>query len=247
MILGLDPSLRAFGWTLIDENLSIVDKGLFSTEADVIFVDRYIYLREQLRTLIQSCKEKTDHLQVGIESPIFNDLYSEGMYGLFLYSNEALKLEKMDVVFLTPNQVKAHAHEFLGRPKGWKMQKADMVEACKKANPHVKSINHHQSDAYWVGRIASRFWDAMDGRVEIDALSDLEKKHFTDVDLYIKGAKEGRVKRQGISHKEDDRWFRWSNKHQLDMRWRGYIAKVVGDHNGWRVIGLDGIVRSSLY
>ncbi len=212
MILGLDPSLRAFGWTLIDENLSIVDKGLFSTEADVIFVDRYIYLREQLRTLIQSCKEKTDHLQVGIESPIFNDLYSEGMYGLFLYSNEALKLEKMDVVFLTPNQVKAHAHEFLGRPKGWKMQKADMVEACKKANPHVKSINHHQSDAYWVGRIASRFWDAMDGRVEIDALSDLEKKHFTDVDLYIKGAKEGRVKRQGISHKGDDRWFRWSTK-----------------------------------
>ena len=212
MILGLDPSLRAFGWTLIDENLSIVDKGLFSTEADIIFVDRYIYLREQLRTLIQSCKEKTDHLQVGIESPIFNDLYSEGMYGLFLYSNEALKLEKMDVVFLTPNQVKAHAHEFLGRPKGWKMQKADMVEACKKANPHVKSINHHQSDAYWVGRIASRFWDAMDGRIELDTLSDLEKKHFTDVDLYVKGAKEGRVKRQGLSHKEDDRWFRWSNK-----------------------------------
>jgi Holliday junction resolvasome RuvABC endonuclease subunit len=212
MILGLDPSLRAFGWTLIDDNLSIVDKGMFSTEADIIFVDRYIYLREQLRILLQSCKEKTDRLQVGIESPIFNDLYSEGMYGLFLYSNEALKLEKMDVVFLTPNQVKAHAHEFLGRPKGWKMQKADMVEACKKANPHVKNINHHQSDAYWVGRIASKFWDAMDGRVQIDALSDLEKKHFTDVDLYVKGAKEGRVKRQGISHKEDDRWFRWSTK-----------------------------------
>ena len=212
MILGLDPSLRAFGWTLIDDNLSIVDKGLFSTEADIIFVDRYIYLREELRKLIQECKKKTERLQVGIESPIFNDLYSEGMYGLFLYSNEALKLEKMDVVFLTPNQVKAHAHEFLGRPKGWKMQKADMVEACKKANPHVKSINHHQSDAYWVGRIASRFWDAMDGRIEIDALSDLEKKHFTDVDLYLKGAKEGRIKRQGLSHKEDDRWFRWSNK-----------------------------------
>ena len=58
MILGLDPSLRAFGWTLIDENLSIVDKGLFSTEADIIFVDRYIYLREELRKLIQECKKK---------------------------------------------------------------------------------------------------------------------------------------------------------------------------------------------
>jgi Holliday junction resolvasome RuvABC endonuclease subunit len=212
MILGLDPSLRAFGWTLIDENLSIVDKGLFSTEADIIFVDRYIYLREELRKLIQECKKKTERLQVGIESPIFNDLYSEGMYGLFLYSNEALKLEKMDVVFLTPNQVKSHAHEFLQRPKGWKMQKADMVEACKKANPHVKSINHHQSDAYWVGRIASRFWDVMDERIDISELTELEKKQFTDVDLYLKGAKEGRVKRTGISHKEDDRWFRWSNK-----------------------------------
>jgi Holliday junction resolvasome RuvABC endonuclease subunit len=212
MILGLDPSLRAFGWTLIDDNLSIVDKGLFSTEADIIFVDRYIYLREELRKLIQECKKKTERLQVGIESPIFNDLYSEGMYGLFLYSNEALKLEKMDVVFLTPNQVKSHAHEFLQRPKGWKMQKADMVEACKKANPHVKSINHHQSDAYWVGRIASRFWDVMDERIDISELTELEKKQFTDVDLYLKGAKEGRVKRTGISHKEDDRWFRWSNK-----------------------------------
>ena len=134
------------------------------------------------------------------------------MYGLFLYSNEALKLEKMDVVFLTPNQVKSHAHEFLQRPKGWKMQKADMVEACKKANPHVKSINHHQSDAYWVGRIASRFWDVMDERIDISELTELEKKQFTDVDVYLKGAKEGRVKRTGISHKEDDRWFRWSNK-----------------------------------
>ena len=196
----------------IDDNLSIVDKGLFSTEADIIFVDRYIYLREELRKLIQECKKKTERLQVGIESPIFNDLYSEGMYGLFLYSNEALKLEKMDVVFLTPNQVKSHAHEFLQRPKGWKMQKADMVEACKKANPHVKSINHHQSDAYWVGRIASRFWDVMDERIDISELTELEKKQFTDVDLYLKGAKEGRVKRTGISHKEDDRWFRWSNK-----------------------------------
>ena len=95
------------------------------TEAKMMFVERYITLREGLREIVQQVR--ADHpdeiLRVGIESPIFNDLYSEGMYGLFLYSNEALMLEKRDTVYLSPNQVKAHASAFLNRPKGWKMGK----------------------------------------------------------------------------------------------------------------------------
>jgi Holliday junction resolvasome RuvABC endonuclease subunit len=29
--LGLDPSLRAFGWTLINDNAEIMDKGLLGS------------------------------------------------------------------------------------------------------------------------------------------------------------------------------------------------------------------------
>ena len=214
MILGLDPSLRNFGWVLMEDDGSFLDKGMMSTEASMVFVTRYIFLRDGLRQVVQKVRadypDKT--LRVGIESPIFNDLYSEGMYGLFLYSNEALMLEGCDTVYLTPNQVKAHAHDFLNRPKGWKMLKADMVEGAKQATEGQGATkwNHHQADAYWVGRIAGRFWQLIEGKIERTDLSELEKKHFTDFEKYIVGKKAGMVKRKGITYKENDRFFRWS-------------------------------------
>lgn len=214
MILGLDPSLRAFGWVLMTNEGHFLDKGMMSTDADMIFVDRYIFLREGLRDIVQKCKAQfpEETLRVGIESPIFNDLYSEGMYGLFLYANEALKLEGVDTVFLTPNQVKSHAHAFLARPKGWKMQKADMVDAAKKATDGqgAKKWNHHQADAYWVGRTAGRFWALLTGVISEVEMTDLERSQFTALEVYEKGAKAGSVKRKGITYKEDDRFFRWS-------------------------------------
>jgi hypothetical protein len=216
MILGLDPSLRNFGWVLMEDDGHFLDKGMMSTKADMMFVNRYIFLREGLREIVQTIRsnypDKT--LRVGIESPIFNDLYSEGMYGLFLYSNEALMLEKCDTVYLSPNQVKAHAALFLNRPKGWKMQKGDMVDAVKQATEGqgAKRWNHHQADAYWVGRTAGRFWQLVGGEIEIGDLSELEKKHFTDYEKYVRGKKAGKVKRKGITHKENDRYFRWSEE-----------------------------------
>jgi len=216
MILGLDPSLRNFGWVLITDEGDFLDKGMMKTEASMMFVSRYIFLREGLREIIQKIKETypEETLQVGIESPIFNDLYSEGMYGLFLYSNEALMQEKVDTVYLTPNQVKAHASLFLNRPKGWKMQKADMVDAVKKATEGqgAKRWNHHQADAYWVGRVASRFWKLINGEIEKTELSELEKKHFTDYEKYVRGKKAGQIKRKGITFKENNRFFIWSNQ-----------------------------------
>jgi hypothetical protein len=123
-----------------------------------------------------------------------------------------LKSEGVDTVFLTPNQVKAHAHVALGRPKGWKMQKADMVEAAKKVTDGqgAKAWNHHQADAYWVGYTASRFWKLVNEEIDISELSELEVKHFTSLEKYVQGKKAGRIKRMGITYKEDDRFFRWS-------------------------------------
>jgi Holliday junction resolvasome RuvABC endonuclease subunit len=214
MILGLDPSLRNFGWVLIDDEGKFLEKGMMSTTTKTMFVERYITLREGLREIVQGIKERypEDTLRVGIESPIFNDLYSEGMYGLFLYSNEALMLEKVDTLYLSPNQVKAHAAAFLNRPKGWKMQKADMVDAAKKATEGqgAKSWNHHQADAFWIGRAANRFWLLVEGVISTSDLSDLEKRHFTDYEKYQRGKKAGRVKRKGLTYKENDRFFRWS-------------------------------------
>lgn len=218
MILGLDPSLRNFGWVLMENDGTFLDKGMMSTKANMVFVQRYIFLREGLKEIIQNIKAQYPDkiLRVGIESPIFNDLYSEGMYGLFLYSNEALMLEQVDTVYLSPNQVKAHARNFLDRPKNWKMQKADMVDATKKATEGqgAKRWNHHQADAYWVGRIAGRFWDFHTEVISQEDLSELEASHFTANERFKRGKKAGKIKKQGISFKENDRFFMWSKKDQ---------------------------------
>jgi len=209
LVLGLDPSLRAFGWALHDTEASkkarCVARGLFSTSSHDIFVDRYVSMRESLRKLLQETRPD----KVGIESPIFNDLFSEGMYGLFLYSNEALKLERKDVVYFSPGQGKAHARESLVRPKGWKMLKGDMVAAAR-ADTGGGTWNHNEADAYLIARLAGRFWGYSDGLVTESQLSPVERKQFTEVHTYTRGVRAGKTVRRGLVFREDDRFFRWS-------------------------------------
>ena len=212
-MLGLDPSLTNFGWALHDTSAPVGDparcpaRGRFSTPSDMEFVDRYISQRESLRSLVQKLKPD----RVGIEFPIFNDLFSEGMYGLFLYSCEALKLEGVDAVFWTPLQVKARARETIPRPKGWKMDKPDMVEAAK-TDTGISKWNHNEADAYLVGVLSSRFWGFYSGEILEAGLSPVEKNYFAKVHTFTKGAKAGKTVKTGMVFREEDRFFLWSNK-----------------------------------
>ena len=158
-ILGLDPSLTNYGWAVHDTNATVgtpercIARGRFQTPSKMEFVERYMAQRESLRAVIRQYEPD----RVGIEFPVFNNLWSEGMYGLFLYSCEALKAEHMDVVFWSPGQVKAHARDSIVRPTGWKMDKPDMVEAAKA--DCCAHMNHNEADAYW----SASFQDASGG------------------------------------------------------------------------------------
>jgi hypothetical protein len=207
IILGLDPSLRQFGWAIHDTvNGGCLKRGRFTTTPKTVFVDRYIQLREDLFSLIQ--EEQPD--RVGIEYPIFNDLWSEGMYGIFLYSCEALRLAQKDVVFFTPLQVKSHAKHFLKRPTGWKMTKGDMVKAAKVETGTKGYWNHNEADAYWVSRTAGRFWMLFEEEISEEDLTPPEKTQFLKIHRYQRGKKAGRVEKRGIMFREDDRFFLWS-------------------------------------
>jgi Holliday junction resolvasome RuvABC endonuclease subunit len=210
LILGLDPSLTNYGWALHDSSATgkarCIDRGRYSTPADMTFVDRYTFMRDTLRGLITSLRPD----RVGIESPFFGGTFSEGMYGLFLYSNEALKLERKDVVFFSPLQVKAHARESLGRPDKWKMLKPDMVAAVKHDLGGGKNVNHTEADAYLVGRLAGRFWTYLDGSLPETDLTAEERKLFAEVHTYSRGKKAGKTEKKGLIYREEDRFFRWS-------------------------------------
>ena len=212
-VLGLDPSLTNFGWAILDTEISpggkgrLVEKGLWKTPSKMEFIERYLSQRQSLISLIE--EKKPDY--IGLEFPVFNNLWSEGMYGLFLFTCEALKQTNSNVVFWAPLQVKAHTRLLLDRPKGWKMDKKDMVEAAK-LDANVGRINHNEADAYHVARLASRFWQLYAGEIQEKDLNKVEKKYFLNVHTFKKGRKAGRTVKSGVMYREDERFFLWGVK-----------------------------------
>ena len=203
--LGFDPSLTNFGWALYDDTQDTCNlHGRFATPASQVFVDRYILQRERVRDLIQQYAVR----RIGVESPVFGASYSEGMYGLFLFTCEAFRAEKCDVVMLSPGQGKAVAREFLKRPDGWVMGKGDMVEAAKAATG--TRMNHNEADGFWIARTASRFWAYHDGRLKAEDLTETERHQFTRTHTYKRGKHAGETTRDGLIWREGERVFLWS-------------------------------------
>jgi hypothetical protein len=211
-VLGLDPSLTAFGWALHDTEAPVgtpnrcLARGRMKTSPKTEFIDRYVFLRSGLLEVLQTHRPD----RVGLEFPIFNAMFSEGAYGVFLYTCEALKSEGCDVVFWTPLQIKAHAREKIDRPKGWKMDKPDMVEAAK-ADAGGGRWDHNEADAYLCAVLSGRFWNFYDGVLQKDELRYPEDRYFTAVHTYTRGEKAGKTVKRGVIHRESDRFFLWSN------------------------------------
>lgn len=210
-VLGLDPSFTAFGWALHDTSAPFgspsrcLGRGRFATDSKMEFIERYRTQRERLANLIR--EEKPD--RVGIEFPVFSQLYSEGMYGLFLFCCEALKTEGCDVVFWSPLQIKAHARDSTDLPANWQMDKMDMVKAAK-TDTGGGRWNHNEADAYLCAVLAGRFWQFYTGEVSEENLTRTEHRYFTRVHTFTRGKRAGKTVRTGVIHREDDRFFLWS-------------------------------------
>ena len=214
-VLGLDPSLTGFGWAVHDTEAEGRDRcprrGRWKTKAKDLFVDRYIWMRENVRGLVHEMEVQ----RLGVEFPIFGESYSPGMYGLFLYTCEALRQEGRDVVFLSPGQTKAHARLFLKRPTKptlWVMGKTDMVEAAKKDSGGRGRWSHDEADAYWAARTGARFWQFFEGAIQERDLTPIERKQFAKIHTFKKGPRAGKTVKPGILFREDERFFRWSEE-----------------------------------
>lgn len=210
-ILGLDPSLTNYGWALHDTQADgrarCLNRGRFRTKARQFRdeVDRYIFMRENLRAKIRELSPDA----MGIEHPVFNEDYSEGMFGLFLFSLEAIKTEAQDLVLFAPPQVKKFAKGILDRPDSWKMGKADMVDAARE-DTGGGVWDHNEADAYHVSRMAGRFWEYYIGDLEDSELTPYETKLFTEIKTISRGKRAGQTEIRGILHRESDRFFLWS-------------------------------------
>src|SRR5215467_3711294 len=104
--LGLDPSLRGFGWCIHDSSASgsgrVVDKGRWKTTAKDVWVARYVTLRGEISSML----DRYPVIEaVGVESPPFGEQFSEGLYALFVFVNEAVWSRRRDVVHFDPGTV----------------------------------------------------------------------------------------------------------------------------------------------
>lgn len=209
IVLGIDPSLRNFGWVRYHAlgvgPQKVLAKGRLHTTQDCFFIERYVYLREALRAVVRSGFQD----KIGIEYPIFHDTWSEGMFGLFLFCCEAIFAERQDVVFLSNTSTKAHAREFLGRKKGWKMSKSDMMEASRR-DCGISQWSGDEADAYWVARSASRFWMLRKGLITENDLMPSERKTFCLKQTVSKN------QGQGILGRRNDRFFLWSDIEKME-------------------------------
>ena len=244
-VIGCDPSLTNFGWALHDTDgvgpSRCLDRGRFKTSSKTLFVERYCEMRANVTNLVK----RFDVSRIGVEYPIFNDLWSEGMYGLFLYTCEALRAARVDVVFFSPGQIKGHARDLSVtiidpisgipstepfRPKSWKMEKPDMVEAARIDTGGEGKWNHNEADAYWVARTSGRFWLFHDGLLTLDDLTVRERKQFAEIRTIGRGAREGMVEKKGILYRENERFFLWSKeKQKLYISLQGSVTE---DENG---------------
>ena len=183
----------------------MVKKGRFSTGSKQIFIERYIFLRESVKGLLD---EFPDVQIVGVESPPFGEQWSEGLYGLFLFVNEAVYSRRRDVVYFDPVTLKFLAKEDPTIRKG-KMFKADMV-ALAKADTGISRWNADEADAYHLSRFSARFYQLLNGEIDPDVLLPSETHVFTRSKLITRG--DGTEKSVGVGtlFRENDRFFRFS-------------------------------------
>jgi len=183
----------------------VIAKGRISTKARDIFIARNMLLRDTIGKLMD---EHPEVQYLGVESPPFGELYSEGLYGLFLYVNEAIYSRRRDVVYFDPLTLKMLVKMDPEVRRGT-MDKRDMVDAAK-VDTGIKRWNHDEADAYHIARHAARFWEFFLGEITEDELTPSERHSFTRIHTFQRGEKAGRTIKKGLVFRENDRFFRFS-------------------------------------
>lgn len=201
--IGLDPSLTSFGWAIYTAGANTcLRSGVFKTRSTDLFVLRNKYMRESIEEVISESSIKF----IAIEYPVFKETYSEGMYGLFLFSCEALYNAGVNVVFFDNSQVKAYSKRILNRPSGWLMNKSDIKEAIEVLMSIKRTSwkTSDESDALMIAYMGHRFWSHMFDD-DFEFFNKYEEKLFTEV----KKHKDGSEKKRGIALRENERFFIW--------------------------------------
>lgn len=204
IILGCDPSITGFGWTVHDTLKTgrerLIDHGVIKTTAKSNLMPwRYRTLRESFREILS--RHPTIAF-AGIEHPPYGASYSMGLYALYMDVWEAFLDHRISFVYFLPTQLKAYAREVLDVTG--KLTKKDMVDSYKSLlnDEWDGRMDHNMADAGIVGHMGGRFASYLRHDIAEADLTAYESKLFVQNTM---NRRTGSRREEGIIYNEGEK------------------------------------------
>jgi Holliday junction resolvasome RuvABC endonuclease subunit len=206
LALGLDPSLKSYGFVIYEDKNKIVAKGHEGTIKTHVPVTRYIHFR----SLVNELLNRWDVQVVGIESPAYGvGAFSERHFGLMMYSLEAIFDHRKDVILFDPSTLKFMIRAGLNEKVGM-VTKYDVQKYVSLDTMNPKLINNDEADAYCIAKFSSRFYKLINGDLDPKHLSSAEMRVFLSRTKKSKLNNLLKVKKTAHLFSENSRFYRFS-------------------------------------
>jgi len=206
--IGLDPSLRNFGWSVVDTLKSgksrRIDSGHESTTVSECQPARYLHLQYLVRDVI---KRYPSAEVIGIESPAFTGgPFAMIHHTLMMFSLVEIFLARKDCVLFDPA-----TREYLVRNgKKGKMGKSDIQRFVQLDTMDTSVLQNDEADAYVIGLFAARFMEFKNDILKVANLSIAEQRVFVGRTKKVKTLSGVIEKRTAHAFRENSRFFRFS-------------------------------------
>lgn len=217
LVLGLDPSLTAFGWALHDDEAvgraRRRDSGHEGTLPSTVPVARFMHHQEMVRDVLS--RNAVD--AVCIESPAYDaGPFQTIHFGLMLFSLVPIFEARRDVVLFDPATLKYLARETTDR-KG-AMGKLDMQRRVQVDTMDTKVIDNNEADAYLCAKYGARMMRLVNGLLRPEELTETERRVFLTREKTVKRMGQRVKKRVSHAFRENSRFFRFSLVPPGDVR-----------------------------
>jgi Holliday junction resolvasome RuvABC endonuclease subunit len=205
LTLGLDPSLRAYGWCVYDScatpRMRRIASGHDGTLPMTVPVARFMHFRSLVADLLRRYEVEA----VGIESPAYESTNATAHFALMMFSLEPIFARRKDCVLFDPATLKL---AIAGKGNA---DKSDMQRFVQLDTMSSSMIDNNEADAYCIARAAARFIQCMKGELLPEQLTANEARVFLMRQRKRK-KNDGSISVKSVAHafRENSRWFQFS-------------------------------------
>ena len=230
LALGLDPSLRAYGWAVHDTSAAGVARRVASghegTLGDRVPPARFLHFQALVADLLRRFPRVE---VVGIESPAYDaGPFQSIHFGLMQFSMAEVFLARRDCVLFDPATREYLVREDPKLKKG-KIHKSDVQRYVQLDTMDVKVIDNNEADAYVIAKFAARLWQLRRGEISPTDLTPSEYQKFVGMTRKVKRLGRTQVQRTAHAFRENKRFYEFSRVPQgsVSLPQKGAISPAI--------------------